>query len=131
VSELHKMPVIMCSSLTQRGARVTIEALACGASDYVAKPAGQSGREAATQALSQDLIPKIHALAGLPSSSPFPAAVPARLPFARPPLMMPVAPLFKPQPISSNPAVLVIGVSTGGPVALDQLPRCPPTSRSR
>ena len=38
----HKMPVIMCSSLTQRGAKVTIEALAGGASDYVAKPAGQA-----------------------------------------------------------------------------------------
>ena len=117
----HKMPVIMCSSLTQRGAQVTIEALACGASDYVAKPAGQSGREAATRLLSKDLIPKIHALAGLPSSSPFHAAFPARAPFVRPPLMMPAAPLFKPQPMSSNPAVLVIGVSTGGPVALDQL----------
>src|SRR5208337_922671 len=35
----HKMPVIMCSSLTQRGAKVTIEALDGGASDYVAKPA--------------------------------------------------------------------------------------------
>ena len=34
------MPVIMCSSLTQRGAKVTIEALAGGASDYVAKPQG-------------------------------------------------------------------------------------------
>ncbi|MGB8261374.1 MAG: response regulator, partial [Terracidiphilus sp.] len=52
----HRMPVIMCSSLTQRGARVTIEALACGASDYVAKPANQSSREAAMQALSQELI---------------------------------------------------------------------------
>src|ERR1035437_6226365 len=55
----HKMPIIMCSSLTQRGAKVTIEALACGASDYVAKPTGQSGRETAMRALSQDLIPKI------------------------------------------------------------------------
>ena len=35
----HRVPVIMCSSLTQRGARVTIEALASGASDYVTKPA--------------------------------------------------------------------------------------------
>src|SRR5580700_9995239 len=34
----HRMPVIMCSSVTQRGAKVTLEALACGASDYVAKP---------------------------------------------------------------------------------------------
>src|ERR1039458_3241865 len=31
----NRMPVIMCSSLTQRGAKVTIEALAGGASDYV------------------------------------------------------------------------------------------------
>src|SRR5208337_2209351 len=58
----HTMPVIMCSSLTQRGARVTIEALASGASDYVAKPRGQSSREAAIQALSAELIPKIYAL---------------------------------------------------------------------
>src|ERR1035438_8477924 len=57
-----RMPVIMCSSLTQRGARVTIEALAGGASDYVAKAAGQESREAATRALAQDLLPKIHAL---------------------------------------------------------------------
>ena len=40
----HKMPVIMCSSLTQRGAAVTLEALAGGASDYVAKPTGQANR---------------------------------------------------------------------------------------
>ena len=42
----HKMPVIMCSALTQRGAKVTLEALAGGASDYVAKPAGQANRDA-------------------------------------------------------------------------------------
>src|ERR1035438_6200848 len=58
----HKMPVIMCSSLTRRGAMVTIEALACGASDYVAKPAGQSGREEAVRTLTQDLTPRIRAL---------------------------------------------------------------------
>ena len=109
----HKMPVIMCSSLTQRGARVTIEALACGASDYVAKPAGQSNREAATRALSQDLIPKIHALA----SQPQPLVPGAQ----RNSLIAPRAPLPKFQPISSVPVVLAIGVSTGGPAALDIL----------
>ena len=107
------MPVIMCSSLTQRGAKVTIEALACGASDYVAKPAGQSGREAAIRALSQDLIPKIQAL----TSQPQPV-----IPYApRIPLLAPMAPLPKAQPISSEPVVLAIGVSTGGPAALDLL----------
>jgi len=146
----HKMPVIMCSSLTQRGAKVTIEALANGAADYVAKPSGQAGREAAIQTLAQDLIPKIHALtsqqhmvptsvftsgpvnssgAGIfsgPATSPSHPLAPAPgLPF------VPGAPrtfgqslpgLAQPQrsqPITASPTVLVIGVSTGGPAALD------------
>ena len=58
----HKMPVVMCSSLTQRGARVTLEALAAGASDYVAKPSGQASIEEATKKLAQELGPKMHAL---------------------------------------------------------------------
>src|SRR3954453_13559943 len=33
------LPVIMFSTLTQRGAAATLDALALGASDYVAKPA--------------------------------------------------------------------------------------------
>jgi two-component system chemotaxis response regulator CheB len=112
----HKMPVIMCSSLTHRGASVTIEALAGGASDYVAKPAGQSGREAAMRTLALDLIPKIHALThmltGQPQSQPrFPGA----------PRMLPTSSIQRIQPISSIPAVLAIGVSTGGPAALDVL----------
>jgi two-component system chemotaxis response regulator CheB len=127
----HKMPVIMCSSLTQRGAKVTIEALAGGASDYVAKPTGQASREAATRALAQDLIPKIHALTqgstpvpGRPAHPVFPAG-------PRPPLALPSSfisnlqsrpqPQSQPQPINSIPEVLVIGVSTGGPAALDIL----------
>jgi two-component system chemotaxis response regulator CheB len=107
----HKMPVIMCSSLTQRGAKVTIEALASGASDYVAKPTGQASREAALQALSQDLIPKIKAL----TCQQAPVAPVAQ----RSPLILPFAPPPRSQAISSVPTVLAIGVSTGGPAALD------------
>ncbi|MDE3149426.1 MAG: chemotaxis response regulator protein-glutamate methylesterase [Acidobacteriota bacterium] len=112
----HKMPVVMCSSLTQRGAKVTIEALACGASDYVAKPAGQSGREEAIHALTQDLIPKIHTLAGQARKQPMPVLPGA----ARPPLAFHMA-NSTPLPAPSLPAVLAIGVSTGGPAALDIL----------
>jgi two-component system chemotaxis response regulator CheB len=111
----HKIPVIMCSSLTQRGAQVTIEALACGAADYVAKPAGQASREAATRALALDLIPRIRALTSRPQPQPLlPSA-------ARSPLAPPMPPVHKPQPVSSLPLVLAIGVSTGGPAALDVL----------
>jgi len=114
-----KMPVIMCSSLTQRGARVTIEALAGGASDYVAKPTGQSSREASMAALSQDLIPKIHALTqGQRTASGF---APGPAAGTRAPLFMPAAQAFRPQALSATPTALVIGVSTGGPAALDVL----------
>ncbi len=36
-----RLPVIMCSSHTEMGARATLDALARGAADYVMKPAGQ------------------------------------------------------------------------------------------
>jgi two-component system chemotaxis response regulator CheB len=111
------MPVIMCSSLTQRGAKVTIEALACGASDYVAKPAGQSGREAAIKALGLDMIPKIHAFTSQAQTQTPQQVFPG---VARMPVVMPIAPP-KSQPISSTPVVVAIGVSTGGPAALDIL----------
>jgi len=105
------MPVIMCSSLTQRGARVTIEALANGASDYVAKPTGQAGREAAIRTLAQELIPKIHALTGRMQTRPAAtAATRTVLPMPPPVLQAPAKPL-----------VLAVGVSTGGPAALDVL----------
>lgn len=109
----YKMPVIMCSSLTQFGASVTIEALSCGASDYVAKPSGQSSREEAMQTLSRDLIPKIQSLTSHPQPS-FPSV-------QRTPPRALVAPPPRTEAISSTPVVLAIGVSTGGPAALDIL----------
>ena len=109
----HTMPVIMCSSLTQRGARVTIEALASGASDYVAKPSGQEGRESAIRTLAQELIPKIRALTGHLQARPAAAAAPRSV--------LPMAPAPPPPQMPAKPLVLAIGVSTGGPAALDVL----------
>ena len=103
----QKLPVIMCSSLTQRGARVTIEALAGGAADYVTKPAGQESREAAARKLSQELLPKIHALSRKDEVRT-PAAV---LPW----------PMVAASAGAVPPAVVAIAVSTGGPEALDKL----------
>jgi two-component system chemotaxis response regulator CheB len=66
----HRMPVIMCSALTQRGGRVTIEALAGGASDHVAKPKGQAGPVEAMQTLARELLPKMTALTSPESAAP-------------------------------------------------------------
>lgn len=121
-SRNQRMPVIMCSSLTQRGAAVTVEALAGGASDYVSKPIGQPGIAAASQALAQELLPKIHALTGHGASQLGSAAL------QRPVVLPPVA-LAQPAARSAcAPAVVLIGVSTGGPAALDVvLPALPAT----
>ena len=42
IMRLRPMPVVMCSTLTARGAAVTIEALRLGAIDCIAKPSGNA-----------------------------------------------------------------------------------------
>ncbi len=133
-----RIPVIMCSSLTQRGAKVTIEALACGAADYVTKPSGQSDRETAIRKLAQDLIPKIHALIKPPAEQQSPAQGATAAGLSRIPAGVAIetakAPTFvqRRSPASAlqsatvAPSIVVIGVSTGGPAALEVLlPRLP------
>jgi len=103
--------VIICSMLTRRGASITLEALARGAADYVAKPVAQTAGEGMA-ALRRDLLPKILALFP-PEGWYCPVEFSSRA-SAIPPL--------HPQ-VSGSPApgVVVIGVSTGGPAALEKL----------
>jgi two-component system chemotaxis response regulator CheB len=111
------MPVIMCSSLTQRGARVTIEALAAGASDYVTKPSAQVNREAALGLLACELIPRIRALTdGAP-----PEAVRTLQSRKEVSTTLRAGNLADSESRLSAPAIVVIGVSTGGPAALEVL----------
>jgi two-component system chemotaxis response regulator CheB len=116
-----KMPVIMCSSLTQRGAAVTIEALASGASDYVAKEPSLAGRGEALRTLARDLLPKIYALTRTPgaASAQHPPAFSVGPP-SNPALSAAQHLPFVP-PALPPPAIVAIGVSTGGPSALDAL----------
>ena len=52
--------IIMASSVTQRGADITLTALSLGAADFIPKPStGHAGLQA--QAVSRDLIAKIRA----------------------------------------------------------------------
>ena len=107
----RKLPVIMFSTLTERGAIATLDALARGASDYVTKPANMGSVGAAIQRVRDELIPKIRALCGRTS--------PKSLPPARP-VVRAVAGVPR---LGSNPpaGVLALGVSTGGPNALAAL----------
>jgi two-component system chemotaxis response regulator CheB len=106
--------VIMFSTLTDRGAAVTLEALSLGADDYVTKASNEGSLDRSMAKLREELIPKIKQF--------FKPAAPS-LPPAKP-VAPPVAngsgkTLF--QSAKVRPKVVVIGVSTGGPAALGEI----------
>lgn len=105
-----RLPVIMFSTMTERGAMVTLDALARGASDYVTKPSGAGSVAAAMARVRADLVPKILALCRR----------------GGPPRGLPVVPdQFHPAAAARllrfRTDVVAIGVSTGGPNALAAL----------
>jgi len=110
------LPVIMFSTLTQRGAVATLDALALGARDYVAKPANVGSVTNSLEAIRGDLLPKIKALCGMANPEPV-----ASLPIQRTACATPAARTM-PRPID----IVAIGTSTGGPNALAEvLPQLP------
>ena len=59
-----RLPVIMFSTLTERGAAATLDALSLGASDYATKPSNSGSPARAMELIQSELIPKIKALCG-------------------------------------------------------------------
>src|SRR6516164_3042780 len=57
-----RLPVIMFSALTERGAEATLDALALGATDYFTKPANSGGIDSSLEVIREQLIPKIKTL---------------------------------------------------------------------
>src|SRR6056297_569877 len=68
-----RLPVIMFSTLTERGAAVTMEALMNGANEYVTKPANVGSVTEAMERIREELVPKIAALTGRSGSGRPPA----------------------------------------------------------
>src|SRR4029077_77884 len=60
-----RLPVIMFSTITERGAAATLDALSMGASDYATKPSNTGNPAVALQRIRAELIPKIKALCGV------------------------------------------------------------------
>jgi two-component system, chemotaxis family, protein-glutamate methylesterase/glutaminase len=115
------VPVVMISSLTEKGALATFEALNLGAVDYIAKPGGtislslETIREAVVSKVRTAAKARLKPVRKLP-----PVAADA---LAKP--VNPERPTPRVQGIGT-PGVVLIGVSTGGPRTLESiLPRLP------
>jgi len=111
------LPVIMFSTLTERGAAATFDALALGARDYVTKPANVGSVMSSIEAIRNQLIPKIKALCGDVEAISRPAGPGGKALHGILPALSSVV-----RPVE----VVAIGTSTGGPNALAQvLPQIP------
>ncbi len=109
---LPSLPVIMYSTLTQRGAEATLDALSKGATDYVTKPSNVGSAAQGLESIRTQLIPKIKAICGrvlgFPPSSFLAATVAGKT----------IPPRLASPHREERIDVVAIGVSTGGPNAL-------------
>ncbi len=142
-------PVLMFSSLTHEGARVTLDALDAGAVDYLPKNFEDISRN--PEKVKQMLCEKVHTISrsnrrfssySAPVAAPAPAPSPAHVPAsslghshaapsrpapapARAPIgshaPAPAAAPSSPAPKRKNYKLVAIGTSTGGPVALQRV----------
>lgn len=116
--EYPQLRVIMFSTLTERGAEVTLKALTLGADDYVTKPSNEGSLDRSMARLREELAPKIKQFFHLPQSSRNrPLTEVAHV------SSLPAFSCQGPIPASAKvrPKVVVIGVSTGGPTALSSI----------
>ena len=88
IMRVRPMPVVMVSSLTQRGAEVTMKALSLGCVDFVGKPSGATslnirvvGAELISKVVTASMA-RVRSLRGERAAEPRPEPVPARRPSA-------------------------------------------------
>lgn len=128
-----KIPVVILSSLAEKGARITMEALSLGASDFVQKPSGSVSTD--IHSVRDTLIPKLLGYGSSYRRSQGKKVLPAEAYTKKPPSKSPhqdIASYFKligtpvttpaaPPPQVRRPGnteIIAIGISTGGPDAL-------------
>lgn len=134
----RKIPILMFSSLTYEGAKVTLDALAAGALDFIPKDFAEVSRS--SESLKKKLHERLITLAGvtaraIPVAEPKLSSISTTL-HLRVPASVAPAPVRAPanachdEPKASGPdnyrlkkqpKLLVIGASTGGPVALAEV----------
>jgi two-component system, chemotaxis family, protein-glutamate methylesterase/glutaminase len=121
---LRPMPVVMVSTLTERGADVTLRALELGAIDFVAKP--KIGVADGLRLLAEDITDKVRIASKATIRK---AHVPAPAAPGAPQSARPAAPMASLGRLSTE-KIIFIGASTGGTEATKEVlinlpPDCP------
>ncbi len=125
-------PVVMLSSLTEKGALATLEAMALGAVDYLPKPSGTISLS--IDAIQRQLLEKVRVAAGakvriskgLTRRLREQNERAGRAPRGVPPPVPGPAPRRLPRPLPGAagaplPGLVLVGVSTGGPRTLEEI----------
>ena len=115
--------VLMASSLSQRGAQATVEALRIGAADAIGKP--RAGWALGSSGFGSELAAKVTALGGIARHRR--QRTPMAAPASAPDQALGRRSYLQTRASATRPKAVVIGASTGGPNALfrliDLLPR--------
>ncbi len=117
----HPVPIVMFSSLTYEGARVTLDALAAGAVDFIPKNLAEMCRDSSslTRTLHETLLTFARKGQAAKRQIATPQVTPDAPAEPRPPA---------PGSFRGRVNLIVIGASTGGPVALTEVLQLLPAS---
>jgi two-component system, chemotaxis family, protein-glutamate methylesterase/glutaminase len=117
IMAVRPTPVVICSTLTQRNADISLEALAAGAVSVIAKP--QTGLKRFIEDDSADIVAVVRAAAAAGrrrTRKPVPAMA-----GAAPPARTATVPALPARPVTGQERLIAIGTSTGGTQALEKV----------
>lgn len=118
---LRPMPVVMISSLTEKGAETTLQALELGAVDFVAKPKLDVAH--GMQEYAEEIRAKVRMAAGVPRTALVRPVI-AHMMGGVPPKLNADAVLGAPRgatPLRTTEKIVAIGASTGGTEAIKEV----------
>jgi len=117
------IPVVILSSVAVRGARVTMDALSLGASDFILKPSGSISED--IHVVRDRIVATLRAYGKKSDRSSISLEVPKKikleessLPVSPTKAVSPSVPSSIPREKGGNIEIVAIGISTGGPNAL-------------
>jgi two-component system chemotaxis response regulator CheB len=109
------VPIVMFSSMTYEGARITLDALEAGAVDFIPKNFAEVSRN------SVNLKRKLHETLLAFARQAKPRMAPAPMPAAKPAASIKAEAPVGRRSLKGKVKILIIGASTGGPVAVSEV----------